>query len=250
MRRRLERNDLRAAWERNAADWVAFTRSPAELDSHYHRYHRDLFLELVPAPSGRTLDLGCGEGRLARDLAAAGYDVVGVDLSPTMLAAAREASPELEWHLADAAALPFGDASFALVIAFMSLQDSDDLDGAIAEAARVLEPGGHLCLAVVHPLNSAGAFAGLEPTSPFVIEGSYLDSSYFVDELVRDEAALRLESVHRPVEAYTEALTNAGLLIERLREPALPKHGFVSERSPRWRRIPLFLHVRALKPAG
>ncbi len=249
MRRRLGSNDLRAAWERNAADWIAFARDPAELDSHYHRYHRDLFLEIVPAPAGRTLDLGCGEGRLARDLAALGHDVVGVDRSPTMLAAAGEASPELEWHLADAAALPFLDASFGLVLAFMSLQDTDDLDGAVGEVARVLESGGRFCLAIVHPLNSAGVFPAREAASPFVIECSYLDTSYFVDELVRGEDVLLLESLHRPLHAYTEALAAAGLLIERLREPTLPEQGFVSERSPRWTRIPLFLHLRALKPA-
>ena len=105
--------ELGEAWEENAAAWVAWARAPAH-DS-YWLFHRDLFLELVPPPPRRTLDLGCGEGRFARDLAARGYDVVGVDASPTMLAAAREAAPELELHLADAAALPLDDASFELV---------------------------------------------------------------------------------------------------------------------------------------
>ncbi len=249
MRMRLTANDLAAAWERNAADWIALVRDPAELDAHYHRYHRDLFLELVPPPTGRTLDLGCGEGRLARDLAVLGHDVTGVDRSPTMLAAAQVASPQLEWHLADAAALPLPDASFRLAIAFMSLQDTDSLDGAVHEAARVLEPGGHFCIAVVHPLNSAGSFTSDGSDSPFAIEGSYLDNSYFVDELVREDGVLRLESIHRPLHEYAGALTHAGLLIEELREPALPAAAFVSERSPRWTRIPLFLHLRAVKPA-
>jgi len=247
MRTRLQANDLAAAWERNAADWTAFVRHPAELDSHYHRYHRDLFLELVPPPAGRTLDVGCGEGRLARDLTDRGYDVTGIDRSPTMLAAARGASPELEWHVADAADLPLSDDSFRLAIAFMSLQDTDDLDGAVREVARVLKPGGRFCLAVVHPLNSAGLFAATGADSPFVIEGSYLDPSYFIDELVRGDDVLRLESLHRPLHLYADALAQAGLLIEELREPALPSAAFVDERSPRWTRIPLFLHLRAVK---
>jgi hypothetical protein len=49
---------------------------------------------------------------------------------------------------------------------------------------------------------------------------------------------------------YAEGIAAAGLLIERLREPALPPLGVTGEHSPRWRRIPLFLHVRAVKPAG
>ena len=112
--------DLRQAWEENAAAWVAWARAPGH-DS-YWRFDRDVFLELVPAPSGRTLDLGCGEGRLARDLTALGHDVAGIDASPTMIAAARAAGPKMELHLADAAALPFADTSFGLVVAFMSLQ--------------------------------------------------------------------------------------------------------------------------------
>jgi len=247
-RRRLETNDLRAAWERNAADWIHWARDPAELDGHYVRYHRDLFLELLPAPTARTLDLGCGEGRLARDLAERGYDVVGVDASPSMVAAARETAPEMEIKLADAASLPLPDGSFDLVVAFMSLQDADDLAGAVREAGRVLSPGGHLCFAIVHPVNSAGEFSAREPDAPFVISGSYLNASYYVDEIERGDARLLLESVHRPLQAYADALTAAGLLIERVREVPLPEHADTKPSSPRWRRIPLFLHVRAVKP--
>jgi 2-polyprenyl-3-methyl-5-hydroxy-6-metoxy-1,4-benzoquinol methylase len=83
--------ELSEAWEKNASDWIAWAREPGH-DS-YWQFHRDLFLELVPSPQGRTLDIGCGEGRLARDLAALGHAVAGVDSSPTMLAAAREAAP-------------------------------------------------------------------------------------------------------------------------------------------------------------
>lgn len=241
-------DELRRAWEDNAAAWITWARAPGH-DS-YWRFHRDLFLELVPAPDGRTLDLGCGEGRLSRDLAALGHDVVGVDASPSMVAAARDASPELEFHLADAASLPFADASFRLVVAFMSLQDVDDLTGAIRETARVLAPGGRLCLAVVHPLNSAGGWPERTADSPFVIEGSYLGEFVYTDELSpRDGLTMRFVSRHAPIERYIEELAANGLLVERLREPKLPENGLVGAHSARWRRIPLFLHLRAVKPA-
>jgi SAM-dependent methyltransferase len=241
-------DELRQAWEENADAWVKWAREPGH-DS-YWRFHRDLFLEIVPAPSGRTLDLGCGEGRLGRDLAALGHDVVGIDASPTMIAAAREVAPEVELHLADAADLPFADASFALVVAFMSLQDVDDLAGAMREATRVLAPGGRLCLAIVHPLNSAGGWAERTADSAFVIEGSYLDEFVYTDELSpRDGLTMRFVSRHAPIERYIDELAVNGLLVERLREPKLPEQGVVGRHSPRWRRIPLFLHVRAVKPA-
>lgn len=166
-RTRLSSADLRAAWEEHAAEFVAWARKP-DHDS-YWQFHRDQFLELVPVPGRRTLDLGCGEGRLSRDLKALGHAIVAVDASPTMLAAAQAADPGLETHLADAAALPFADGEFDCVVAFMALQDVDDLEGAAAEAARVLEPGGRLCIAIVHPMNSAGGFVGDEGDSPFTI---------------------------------------------------------------------------------
>jgi SAM-dependent methyltransferase len=244
-RERLEKADLRAAWEENAEAFIAWARKP-DHDS-YWQYHRDQFLELLPKAGRATLDVGCGEGRLCRDLRALGHHVVGVDSSPTMVAAARDADPEIDVQLADAAALPFPDGSFDLVVAFMSLQDVDDFEDAIAEAARVLEPSGRLCLAVVHPLNSAGRFEGDEEGSPFVIRGSYLDSSYYRDNVVRDGLEIDFVSAHRPLQAYARALEDNGFLIERLRETGVPVAAIQRARSRRWQRIPLFLHVRALR---
>jgi SAM-dependent methyltransferase len=244
-RTRLESADLAAAWEENASQFVAWVRRP-DHDSYWY-FHRDLFLELMPPPGRRTLDLGCGEGRLARDLKARGHEAVGIDRSPAMLAAGREADPDIETHLVDAASLPFDDASFDLVVAFMSLQDIDDLAGAISEAARVLEPGGRFCTAIVHPLNSAGRFVGDDAESPFTITGSYLDANYYADEIARDGLELTLVSAHRPIQAYTDAVTDAGLLIERLREPPVPDHALTKPNGRRWQRLPLFLHLRAVK---
>jgi len=245
-RTRLESADLGVAWEEHAADFIAWARKPGH-DS-YWQYHRDQFLELLPPPGRRTLDLGCGEGRLSRDLKGVGHDLVAVDLSPTMLAAATEADADLETHLADAADLPFDDASFDLVVAFMSLQDVNDMEGAIGQAARVLELGGRFCLAVVHPFNSAGRFAGDDASSPFVVEGSYLARFRYADNFMRDGLEVTFVSEHRPIQAYVNALSEAGLVVERLRETDVPDSGIVRPRSRRWQRIPLFLHMRALKP--
>jgi SAM-dependent methyltransferase len=237
---------LREAWEEEAPHWIAWAREPGH-DS-YGRFHRDVFLELVPPPGRRTLDIGCGEGRLARDLKRLGHSVVALDASATAVAAAREADPEIEVHLGDAAELPFPDAYADLALAFMSLQDIDAADAAVSEIARVLEPGGRLCLAIVHPLASAGHFDGLEPDSPYVIKRSYFERFRYRDLVARAGIELKLESEHRPLEWYAGALAGAGFLVDRLREIAVPETAVDLPRQRRWQRIPLFLHIRALRP--
>jgi SAM-dependent methyltransferase len=235
-------------WEGEAANWIAWARRPGH-DSYW--YYGGSFRELLPAPGRRTLDLGCGEGRVARDLAALGHVVTGIDASSAMVAAAREAHPDGEYVVGDAASLPFAEASFDLVVAYNSLMDVDDVPGAVGEAARVLEPGGRFCIGIVHPVNSAGRFADDATDSPFVIEGSYLGAHHYTERLERDGLEMTFHSVHRPLDAYGVALEKAGFLVEAIREPAAPPEARGTWRVPaveRWRRLPLFLWLRAVRP--
>lgn len=226
--------ELRDAWERNAADWVRWARKPGH-DS-YWRFHRDRFLSLVPPPGRLTLDVGCGEGRVTRDLAALGHRVIGVDASETMIAAAREAATDGEYVVADAAALPFPDARADLVVAFMSLMDVDDMPRTVGELARVLEPGGRLAVAVVHPLNSAHEVDREHPEDRLVLVEDYFDRRRYTDTIERDDVKMTFESKHWTLEDYFDALLAPGFRVEAVREVGDPKH-------PRWSRYPLFLHV-------
>jgi ubiquinone/menaquinone biosynthesis C-methylase UbiE len=165
---------LRDAWEEHAARWAAWARTPGH-DAEW-QFNARQFLELVPPPGRSTLDLACGEGRLGRDLVALGHRVIALDASPTLigLAATHDGCP-LTAVLADAACLPLLDGATDPVVAFMCLMDIDDMDGAVRESARVLRRGGRLCLAIVHPTNSAGRFEGdrWDLSAPFVIRESY-----------------------------------------------------------------------------
>ena len=136
--------------------------------------YRDAFFPLLPAAGRRTLEVGCGEGRVARDLTARGHRVVGLDASPALLRHAAAADAGGHYVRADASALPFGDAAFDLVVAYNSLMDVDDMPGSVREAGRVLEPGGHLGFCVTHPFMDAGQFASREADAAFVVSGSYL----------------------------------------------------------------------------
>src|SRR5262245_38704389 len=172
---------LRQAWERNADDWIRWAREPGH-DS-YWQFHRDRFIELVPAPARRTLDIGCGEGRLSRDLAGLGHKVMGVDSSPKVIAAARELSPELEFVEADAADMPIEDESVDLAAAFMSLMDIDDMHGAVRETSRVLASDGRFVIAVVHPINSAHRVEREHPEQPLELVDDYFERRHYTDAI-------------------------------------------------------------------
>jgi SAM-dependent methyltransferase len=238
---------LRESWEEHALDWVHWSRWPHH-DHFYWRFNRPRFLELLPPPGRLTVDIGCGEGRLGRELRAIGHTVLALDASPTMARVTREHYQSQPVAVADAAQLPLADGVADLAIAFMSLQDIDDLDGAVREAARILMPGGRLCLAIVHPVNSAGSFVGEASNAEFRVEDSYLEERRVAVSVQRDGLRMTFHSVHRPLEAYARALSVAGFLVETMREPA-PDEVHVRERAEaaRWRRVPCFLHVRAVR---
>jgi SAM-dependent methyltransferase len=235
-----------SSWEWQARDWARWARTPGH-DSYW--VFRDPFFDaIVPAPGRLTLEVGCGEGRVARDLAQRGHMVVALDASPTLVAMAAGADPAGCYLVADAANLPFPDGAFDTVVAYNSLMDVADMPAAVQEASRVLEPGGHLCACVTHPTADAGKFQSKEPDAPFVISGSYLGRHRFGDTFERDGLEITFSGWRYSLEEYARALEDAGLVIERLREPAAPTSALASRPGyERWQRLPNFLHLRAVK---
>lgn len=95
--------------------------------------------------SGRILDAACGGGLVAHPLAEAGFSVLGVDLAPGAVEAAQRRTPpgaDARFVVADAAALPADDASFDVVLLLDMLEHVESTPAVLAEAARVLRPGG------------------------------------------------------------------------------------------------------------
>ncbi|HEY1168669.1 MAG TPA: class I SAM-dependent methyltransferase [Candidatus Limnocylindrales bacterium] len=158
---------------------ATYARVFAPLLGHlYRRVAEDVALELssrIRSRRATILDLGCGPGDLVVAISQRIRDarIVGLDLSPSMLLwASRHATTaeRLRFIVADAAALPFGDASVDLVVSTLSLHHWPDPTDVFAEIARVLRPGGvaliyDLGLLTYGPAEMADIAdgAGLEP---------------------------------------------------------------------------------------
>jgi SAM-dependent methyltransferase len=239
-------NALRDHWELQAENWVRWARTPRH-DSYW--WYRDAFLEILPAPRSLTLDIGCGEGRVTRDLAARGHRTIGIDSSPTLVRYAGDEHTDGGYLVADAAALPFPDGTFDLVVAYCSLMDFDDMPGAVAEASRTLAPGGHFCFSITHPVADAGKFASRDEEAPFVIQGTYFGPRpYEGGTFRRAGLEMTFRGWSHSIEEYSRALEEAGMQMEIIREPQPSREGILERSSmSRWTRLPQFLQVRAVK---
>ncbi|THK34205.1 class I SAM-dependent methyltransferase [Ensifer sp. MPMI2T] len=109
----------------------------------------------------RVLDIGCGNGGLARELIAAGADVCGIDPEPTAIQTAKKTAPLGRFTIASAAALPFASGSFDAAVMVNSLHHVPEplMSAALREATRVLSDDGFLV--VVEPLTVGNFFEAL-----------------------------------------------------------------------------------------
>jgi ubiquinone/menaquinone biosynthesis C-methylase UbiE len=110
---------------------------------------------VAPARGERVLDVACGTGIVARTVRARlgpSAPILGVDVSPLMLAVAREVAPDIEWRLGDATNLPLADGErFDVVFCQQGLQFMSDRPAAAREFRRALASGGRVAVATWRP---------------------------------------------------------------------------------------------------
>jgi len=208
-------------WEKHADWWQEeFTDG---VDAEYEEQIIPLALDLLSGRD-RILDVGTGEGQIARKLMAADADhVIGVD--PTANQIVRS----------DADALPFADASFDGALACLVYEHIEAMATALMESARVLRPGGRFVLMLNHPLLQTPGSGWiddqwLDPPERYWRIGPYLQEASTVEEVQKD---VYIPFVHRPLSRYLNAMVDAGFRFKRMIEPA-PPEGFL-ERSATYR---------------
>jgi 2-polyprenyl-3-methyl-5-hydroxy-6-metoxy-1,4-benzoquinol methylase len=168
----------------------------------------------------RVLDLACGHGRVARELARHGARVAGVDISEVLLERARAAEIEeplgVTYLNVDAtSSRALAGQTFDGVACNHGLADIDDLDGAVATVARVLRPGGRFVFSILHP-----CFPGWDEDAPSSWprgDGYYAEGWWLAGNPgIRGKVGAN----HRTLSTYLNTLVRHHLTIDEVAEPA------------------------------
>jgi SAM-dependent methyltransferase len=214
-------------WEQQAGWWQeGFT---AGADPEYEEQILPLAAEEL-AGARSVLDVGCGEGQVARLAAAGGaVHVVGIDPTWNQVVVARQRGGGPVYARADADSVPFPDGAFDAVVACLVFEHIRAVDAAIAEVARVLRPGGRFCFFLNHPLLQTPGSGWiddqiLDPPEQYWRIGPYLVEDETIEQV---EHGVFIPFIHRPLSRYVNAMAANGLLIERMEEPA-PPPGFLA----------------------
>ena len=166
------------------------------------------------ASARRVLDVGCGEGQVARLAVKGGAGfVVGVDPTAAQLDVAAQRAGGVAYGRASADALPFADASFDAVVACLVFEHIDAVDDALREVGRMLTAGGRFLFFLNHPLlqtpNSGWIDDQvLDPPEQYWRIGDYLVEDRTIEEVEKD---IFIPFIHRPLSRYVNGMAAAGL---------------------------------------
>lgn len=226
-------------------------------------YHATLILPnlmriVAPAPGMKVLEVGCGDGYFADAFEKAGADVEGSDVAAPMILQAKERNARVRWYVASADHLSFAkNGLYDKVVVVLALQNIENLNGAIAEASRVLAEGGELVVVLNHPAfripkKSSWGFDDATDVQYRRLDAYLTESAEEIDmDPGREKGKRTTMSFHRPLQLYIKLLVKHGLAVTGFEEWNSNKK---SEPGPRQtaedqarKEFPLFLMLKAKK---
>ena len=208
-------------------------------DSAFAEQNKVLVERRFAGFSGRVLDAGCGYGQYTEWFSRQGAEATGCDGATAMLKMAREDHPDCRFDRVDLTEkLPYSDGAFELVFCNQVLMDLPQIDGTMAEFARVLQPGGWLWFSIVHPAFYLGEWVADEEG----IKRAKQISGYLTQRELEGSFWGRSTHYHRPLSFYFNLAAACGFSLVRMTEP--PAYNPAENSSG----LPLFLCAEFEKP--
>ena len=235
------------------ADW--YDEVVADPDSYQKKVILPNIVRLVAPKKGlRVLDLACGQGFFSHEMAKAGAEVVGVDVSPELI---KKAGKGNFFVSATTDLSILGGKKFDVVFSILAIQNIEDISKTFKEVSRVLEAKGKFVIVLNHP-----AFRIPKKSSWGFDEAAKIQYRRVDEYLSESRADIDMNpgaegkgektiSFHRPLQVYSKILANAVFAISRIEEWTSHKE---SEKGPRQiaedrsrREIPLFMCLECVK---
>lgn len=209
-------------WETQAAWWQArFTRG---VDAEYTQQILPMLAQRL-AGAAVVVDVGCGEGQVARPAAASGSTVVGVDGAAAQLAEAARRGGGVHYARGLATGLPLRAGAADAVVLCLVVEHVEDLDTLLDETARVLRPGGTALVVMNHPLLHTPDSCWVDEWGPGGEAECYWRTGPYLPVAVLDEEVdpgVVVRFWHRPLSVYVNGLASRGLYVTEMVEPAPP----------------------------
>ena len=239
-------------WEKNAAWWDDY------IGAEGNAFHRELIapaqIRLLGLGTGeRVLDIACGNGQFAREMARNGASVVAFDFSETFIERAKQHSETegitgIDYRVVDATdeaqLRSLGDRDFDGAVCTMALMDIPTIEPLLTTLPSLLRPGGRFVFSVMHPcFNSMGA--------PLLAEEDVREGELVTKYAVKVESYLDVPPqrgvgivgqpephiyFHRPLHELLSVCFQAGFVMDGIEEPAFSPES-KSDRSLGWQNI-------------
>ena len=222
-------------WNENAEVWTRLARAGYDVYRDY--LNTPAFFDMLPEVVGLSgLDIGCGEGHNTRLLAKRATHVTAIDISEVFIQYAKQSEEQeplgIDYRVASAVELPFDDSTFDFAVSFMSFMDIPETHRVLAEAHRVLKPGGFLQFSIEHPCfatphrrnlrNQEGLTYAIEVGDYFRnLQGDIAEWIFGAapPEVRKGLRKFKTPRFTRTVSQWLNLLVDTGFVLERIEEP-------------------------------